>query len=592
MDGNKLTEVLNIEISQGVIVSADDAADWVKGTFLYRRILSNPLFYGCNGKGDNAVQSFILDKCSASIDNLLKIRAISMHDDGTFSPDASCHVMSRNFIEFDAMKAIVKLPHDAGPLQLLHMMSNCAKIQTPVKRNEKKALNEAYKTIKYKLEGPQSKIRIQTAAEKCFVMLQAAIGQYFFSDFALRQQLSYVIDGASRILSAVEQYAKEGSRNGQVAIQGMLFRRSLHSSLWSENDGVLNQINGVTQEMTARLRASGISTFADAMNSSSEDVMRAINVTETFANSLRAAASMILLRTLKIAACLADGGCELIVKLQRRVAGSGGDTHEKAVLYSLVIYTDRSGSLLHFSEDITNPAALCLTLPDKDMYGRIYIRLVSNLVGLDELVTIDGAGDVQKSSFTLSPTVAHSANGRKNQSQLSFAPASSRKRSLETHRKSVSNVTDLRLHKRCKDDEDDDCIIIDPAAVEYKASESSGLAEENPRSKKVVTPSPHPHTKSANNDSTSFSRGDSTTTRPPPKPSSRHQAASNPSWSNNPRTIRKGPRNSNRSSWFQEKTQQKTTQQTAFSKFCMSVSELCFDRPNILLTCARFRLSK
>ena len=134
-------------------------------------------------------------------------------------------------------------------------------------------------------------------------------------------------------------------------------------------------------------------------------------------------------------------------------------------------------------------------------------------VGLDELVTIDGAGDVQKSSFTLSPTVAHSANGRKNQSQLSFAPASSRKRSLETHRNSVSNVTDLRLHKRCKDDEDDDCIIIDPAAVEYKASESSGLAEENPRSKKVVTPSPHPHTKSANNDSTSFSRGDSTTTR-------------------------------------------------------------------------------
>ena len=62
MDGNKLTEVLNIEISQGVIVSADDAADWVKGTFLYRRILSNPLFYGCNGKGDTAVQSFILDK--------------------------------------------------------------------------------------------------------------------------------------------------------------------------------------------------------------------------------------------------------------------------------------------------------------------------------------------------------------------------------------------------------------------------------------------------------------------------------------------------------------------------------------------------
>jgi len=89
-----------------------------------------------------------------SIDNLLKIRAISMHNDGTFSPDDSCHVMSRNFIEFDAMKAIVKLPHDAGPLQLLHMMSNCAKIQTPVKRNEKKALNEATRRNKYQARRP------------------------------------------------------------------------------------------------------------------------------------------------------------------------------------------------------------------------------------------------------------------------------------------------------------------------------------------------------------------------------------------------------------------------------------------------------
>ena len=51
----------------------------------------------------------------------------------------------------------------------------------------------------------------------------------------------------------------------------MLFRRSLHSSLWGENDGILNQINGVTQEMTAKLRAIGISTFADAMNSLSDD---------------------------------------------------------------------------------------------------------------------------------------------------------------------------------------------------------------------------------------------------------------------------------------------------------------------------------
>ena len=104
-------------------------------------------------------------------------------------------------------------------------------------------------------------------------MLQAAIGQYYFGEFALHQQMSYMIDDASQVLLAIEQYSKEGSRNGQVAIQAMLFRRSLYSSLWGEHNGVLNQIGGVTQEMTAKLKASGISSFANAMSRSNEDIM-------------------------------------------------------------------------------------------------------------------------------------------------------------------------------------------------------------------------------------------------------------------------------------------------------------------------------
>lgn len=155
MDDNRLTEVLNIEISQGVITSVEDAVNWVKGTFLYRRIQSHPLFYGFiwNGVDINALHSFVLGKCADSIDKLRKILVIEMIDDATFTPTPGCHVMSRNFIDFETMRDIIKLPHNSGPVQLLHMISNCSKIQTPVRRHEKKALNEAYKRIKYKLEG-------------------------------------------------------------------------------------------------------------------------------------------------------------------------------------------------------------------------------------------------------------------------------------------------------------------------------------------------------------------------------------------------------------------------------------------------------
>lgn len=153
MDGNRLTEVLNIEISQGTITSVEDAMNWVKGTFLYRRIQSHPLFYGFNGNGDDALHSFLLGKCKDSIEKLQNIHAIAIEVGNTFSPTPGSHIMSRTFVDFDTMKDIIKLPHNSGPVQLLHMISNCAKVQTPVRRHEKKALNEAYRLIKHKLEG-------------------------------------------------------------------------------------------------------------------------------------------------------------------------------------------------------------------------------------------------------------------------------------------------------------------------------------------------------------------------------------------------------------------------------------------------------
>ena len=217
---------------------------------------------------------------------------------------------------------------------------------------------------------PQSKIRIQTPAEKSFVMLQAAIGRHYFEEFALRQQMTNIIDGASQVLSAIEQYAKEGSRNGQLASQGMLFRRSLFSGLWGENDGVLNQINGVTQEIAAQLKDHGISTFADVLRSSSEDIANACHVSATFANSLRDAASTILQRTLKLSASTNNDGGEfsLCVKLNKKVAESIEETCERIVSYSLIIFTDRAGGLLHYSENITKECEITVQCPEK--FGR------------------------------------------------------------------------------------------------------------------------------------------------------------------------------------------------------------------------------
>ncbi len=202
---------------------------------------------------------------------------------------------------------------------------------------------------------------------------------------------------------------------------------------------------------------------------------------------------------------------------------------------------------------------------------------MSNLVGLDEQVSVEGLGEVQKSPFSLSPTAPR---GKKNQSHPSLQQSTSGKKRpfFDIHRNSVLEVSDVRLHRRGKDVEEqvDDCIIIDAEAVEYDESESSKVVEERSRSKKtIVTPSPHPHTKNQNaeqsfpaSDTASplMSRCENTTSSQSRFVSSHSGRRSNtPSWQQNVSSTRKGARNE-RSKWFQVKAQQRTAQQTAFSE--------------------------
>eukprot|EP00804_Cyclotella_cryptica_P018375 CCRYP_015473-RA/>CCRYP_015473-RA protein AED:0.16 eAED:0.29 QI:0/0.37/0.22/1/1/1/9/0/1809 len=515
MDEDRLTEALNNEISQGVITSQTEAVDWVSGTLLFRRIQAHPLFYGLSGisgNGHDDVMSFIAEKCKESIDHLCKMGAIVVKENGTFSPSATSIIMSRNFIDLQTMRSITKLRHDCGPHQLLHLLSNCEKLQSPVRRHEKKHLNEAYKQIKYKLEGPQSKIRIQTPAEKAFVLLQS-IGQHDFEDFALRQEMNTVLDGAVRILTAIEDHAREGSRHGHVLAQSLLLRRAMYHGLWGENDGVLKQIGGVTRDLASELKANCISTFDDVIHTSSDDISKACNMPLNFGNSLKAAAAMILQCTLKLS-CFTEergGGLDLVIKIQRKefVDVAHPINSKDNVKYSLLVFSDRPEGLLLSCDNISDESQVAVKCPEK--FGRVYIRLISNLVGLDEQLSVDGNDRVEKSLFSLSPVVAKSATKSKTSQICSKPSESAGKRAFESHRSSVSNVGDMRLHKRGKvvlAQSRTDCIEID-SGVEEDHGSSKAYFKTPSAKKKAVTPSPHPAPKpSIQNDLTpTFGRG-------------------------------------------------------------------------------------
>jgi len=198
------------------------------------------------------------------------------------------------------------------------------------------------------------------------------------------------------------------------------------------------------------------------------------------------------------------------------------------------------------------------------------ICLVSNLVGLDEQVTVDGNDDLVKSPILLSQsaTKSTSTKGKKLQQSI-VAPPSSNKRPLEAHRTSVSNVSDLRLQKRGKVQEER---TVDRNIPKLLDSEEAAHPTTSTK-KNLVTPSPHPHAKHQDsetvtprrNDTSSSGKRDVTTNQSQALPLTGQRAVNNPSLAST--RMKRGGQNNSRSSWFQEKSHQKTAQQTAFSEY-------------------------
>lgn len=300
----RLTDVMNVEISQRVIPDICSIVNWLKTTFFYVRLKASPEKYGCQlGKTlDSHLHSIGQD----TITRLRETGLVSSGEDGIIVPLEPCHIMSQNMISFGAMKRIIDLPSDTSQAGLLKALSDMTELHLPVRRNEKKFLNECHKSalIRFKLDGPLSKVRIQSPSQKAFVLLQAYIGQFEFQSYTLGQEMTNLADTAQRLLLAAQDYSIQGSKNGHIALLCFKLRRSLHFCLWGESSGVLNQITDpkVGQRSTMNLKFGGITSFEHVTLSTEDAIEKAAGRGKPFGQKLKSAVSMIQKEKMKISA--------------------------------------------------------------------------------------------------------------------------------------------------------------------------------------------------------------------------------------------------------------------------------------------------
>jgi replicative superfamily II helicase len=116
-------------------------------------------------------------------------------------------------------------------LQLLSEICRSKELDKPVRRSEKKILNEMMKCIRYPL-----KAKVQEPYQKSYVLMQAAVSRADVKEFSLKVEQSEIVESALRVLSALIELSKEKER-GEILESSLLLDRALKCRLWETNYG-------------------------------------------------------------------------------------------------------------------------------------------------------------------------------------------------------------------------------------------------------------------------------------------------------------------------------------------------------------------
>lgn len=136
-------------------------------------------------------------------------------------------------------------------------ITRCEELQRPVRRLEKKFLNEVMKTIRFPL-----KERVQYPCQKSYVLLQAAVSRISMKDFTLKVEQAEVVNSTIRLLRALYEVALCKVDGGLILENTILLERALKMRLWEGPEpNVFLQCNKLSPELITRLAESGVKNF-------------------------------------------------------------------------------------------------------------------------------------------------------------------------------------------------------------------------------------------------------------------------------------------------------------------------------------------
>jgi activating signal cointegrator complex subunit 3 len=198
----QLADHLNAEIVGGTVTNLNEAATWLSYTYLYVRMLKNPLAYGISSdqkEDDPRLRGRLLE--------LVEQAAIYLYSNKMVNYDAASgnlgmttlgrvaahfYIQAESVSTFNEAMSLRPTPTDT---ELLRMVASANEFENVrVRQEEQKELDELQQKCPLTLKGP-----INDGATKTFVMLQTFISRQRPKGFTLISDANYIASNAGKL---------------------------------------------------------------------------------------------------------------------------------------------------------------------------------------------------------------------------------------------------------------------------------------------------------------------------------------------------------------------------------------------------------
>lgn len=245
------------EIATSTIENKQEAVDWLTWSYMYRRLVANPGFYGLQDISHESLSSYLSDLVETTLNDLMEKKIISIEDDFYVTPLNLAMIASYYNLTYITIETMaLSLTSKTKMKGLLEVVTAATEFETiPIRRHEDVVLRRIYERVPVKLQNQD----FDSPSFKAFILLQAHFSRFQLPLDLIADQI-LILQKVMNILSAcVDVMSSEGYLNSSYPME---LSQMCVQAVW-DRDSPLKQIPHFTEEIIKRCSDAGLESIYD-----------------------------------------------------------------------------------------------------------------------------------------------------------------------------------------------------------------------------------------------------------------------------------------------------------------------------------------